>query len=671
MKKTIFMLVALSVLSVACTKEPMLSPEQQTLQNKLVGSTHGECEAGTILIQVTKTAQKSITEGTLATEALIAELSDATIEPVFPISTRDDRTAVKHNLDRWYSIKFDSSLSLESVAKILAVNEMIYSIEYNSLVKKVDTGISIENTVGLMTKAAGSPAMPFNDPELGVQWNLINTGDPSISETAVEGADVGVKDAWRLTAGDPRIIVAVFDQGVKYDHEDLAANMWTNPMENNGSRGKDDDNNEYVDDIHGYNFIENTGELSYSTSNKGGDHGTHVAGTIAATNNNGKGISSIAGGSGIGDGVRIMSCQIFDAGGQKAGRSTVAKAFHYAAKHGACIAQCSYGEDGEEKMNGMTIKDKYQSDEDYRTRNSIEHEALMFFLDPKNSNCDALESNIAVFSAGNFNKAASLYPGALKGCISVTAICPDFLPGGYSNYGAGCDIAAPGGDIVQGDNKAPCMILSTGCGGSDFVKEDTYAYKYGTSMACPHISGVLALGMSYALKIGKHFSRQDFISRLLTSSVNIDQYMLPGLTKLYYNTSTKSYNPIDVTKKKGKMGTGTVNAWNFLMALEGTPTIMTRTGEKLTINLSEYLGGDYVNVGYSLSIDEATMEALGIETIPATNNGTIEITCTKSGAGKIRFNSSVGAEGQISGLDFFKEISIVSRKSLASNGGWL
>ena len=190
-------------------------------------------------------------------------------------------------------------------------------------------------------------------------------------------------------------------------------------------------------------------------------------------------------------------------------------------------------------------------------------------------------------------------------------------------------------------------------------------------MACPHISGVLALGMSYALKIGKHFSRQDFISRLLTSSVNIDQYMLPGLTKLYYNTSTKSYNPIDVTKKKGKMGTGTVNAWNFLMALEGTPTIMTRTGEKLTINLSEYLGGDYVNVGYSLSIDEATMEALGIETIPATNNGTIEITCTKSGAGKIRFNSSVGAEGQISGLDFFKEISIVSRKSLASNGGWL
>lgn len=151
----------------------------------------------------------------------------------------------------------------------------------------------------------------------------------------------------------------------------------------------------------------------------------------------------------------------------------------------------------------------------------------------------------------------SLYPGAFKECISVTAICNDFLPGGYSNYGAGCDIAAPGGDLtgdaLTDNGGAECMVLSTGINPNGQM---SYIYKHGTSMACPHVTGVIALGASYALKIGK-------------------------------------------------IGTGAVGAWKFLMSLEGTTSFMAVPNQKLTINVAKYIGE-----GYSLEIDAEDAEAL-------------------------------------------------------------
>ena len=351
-----------------------------------------------------------------------------------------------------------------------------------------------------------------------------------------------------------------------------------------------------------------------------------------------------------------MSCQIFNENGGKTSSSKIAKAFQYAAEHGACVAQCSYGESTENIL----------SDEEYRTAHSVEYDALQYFLDPENANCEALETNIAVFASGNYNNPASLYPGALKECISVTAICPDLLPGGYSNYGAGCDIAAPGGDIIKNESEAPCMILSTGIGKNG---QATYIYKYGTSMACPHVSGVVALGMSYALKIGKKFSRQDFISRLLASAQDIDAALTGSTMKLRVEGS--SYVETDVFPKKKKMGTGTVNAWNFLMALEGTPTFIAQTGKEISINLADCIGETYGNFEYVASIDDASKASLGIATDPVITDGIMKVTCTKSGAGKIRLTSSVGGQEQIPGLDFFVEISIVSRSNVASNGGWL
>ena len=641
MKKILFMLTTAGILASSCVQETALSPDQQFLQTKLVGDTSNEYVEGTLLVKLTKDAQQQVGEGLFDLSSLTDGIKGASVSPLFTPNSKKAVLAAKHGLDRWYSVQFDTNSDPNTIVEKLSAHDAVQYIEYNSLIERVTSDLSVEYTPSLATKASSS-ALPFNDPMLNKQWDMINTGDKSISATAVEGADVGVKDAWQLTAGDPRVIVAIFDQGVAVGHPDLKANLWVNPGESSSVNAVDDDNNGYVDDINGYNFAENKGRPS---AKYGADHGTHIAGTIAAVNNNGEGISSIAGGTGNGDGVRIMSCQIFDGNGGKASKASVAKAW--------------------KKWQGEAKG--FASEAEYNAEFSVESDALAYFLDPDNCNCEALETNIAVFASGNYNKSASLFPGALDGVISVTAFGPDFLPGGYSNYGAGCDIAAPGGDIIEGNANAPCMILSTGySSGGEF----SYVYKYGTSMACPHVSGVVALGMSYALKLGKKFSKEDFISRLLTSANNIDALLTKSTMKLMVEGN--QYVSVDVFPKKGKMGVGAVDAWKFLMALEGTPTYLTSPGETLKINVAECIGETAATCGYTLKVSQETQKALGLDTWGIrTVNGTIELICTKVGAGKIRFNSSIGGYQEIPGLDFYKEISIVSRPSVAKNGGWL
>ena len=655
MKRLFIILVAAAVCFPSCLNEENgIGNGQKETPAKLVGNPFGAKEEGTLLVKLSESATTALSDGTLDTECLLGGLEEASIAPVFSGESNG-------NLSRWHKVSFNNGISVETAAGIMAEQENVTAIQYNSILVPVHSSESVEYTAGATTRSAASQDFPFNDFYLKDQWDMINGG--TVTEGAVAGADVNVKDAWRLTAGDPRVIVAILDQGIAVKHSDLKNSIWNNMAEVNGVAGEDDDNNGFIDDKNGYNFTDDNAILTYGYNS---DHGTHIAGTIAATNNNGIGVSSIAGGSGKGDGVRLMSCQTFNKSGESYSE-WVAKAFKYAADNGACIAQCSYGYSEMDGMSSAQIKEWMDS--------SIEYEALQYFLNPVNANCEALETNIAVYSAGNFNEPHSLYPGAFKECISVTAFCPDFLPGGYSNYGAGCDISAPGGDIVEGKSDAPCMILSTGIGPNGQM---TYIYKYGTSMACPHVSGVVALGASYALKIGRKFSREEFVSRLLGSAHEIDSYQNGSANKLwvrtYYDANAalpgwkSEYLNTDVFAKKGKMGTGAVDAWNFLMALEGTPSFMTTPGQKLTIDVAEHIGE-----GYSLEIDAEDSEALGIEGSPEVKDGILEVTCSKIGSGKIRFKASVGKDenGVIPELDYYKSVSIVSRPAVAANGGWL
>lgn len=651
MKKILIPMMALAILTTSCIKDEFGSDRPtDNLSAKLTGDTDGEILGGSLLVRM------DVPEGT-DVASLLEGTGVKEVVPALKVMPKNIKVAQKYGLLQWYELKFDESVRPQEIAGKVAAEPAVRAVQYNSVLERVGSDMNIEADMTAMTKAGGD--LPFNDPMLSDQWNLINTGDKAIAATAVAGADVGVKDAWSLCAGDPRIVVAVFDEGVRVSHDDLKDAMWVNPGET--SNGKDDDNNGYADDINGYNFAEGKSRPSASY---GHDHGTHVAGTIAAVNNNGKGVSSIAGGTGNKDGVRIMSCQIFKEGSKTADQ-TVAEAFIYAADNGACIAQCSYG-----SVGGSILSDSdYINGIEGKTQPaSFEHAALQYFMDPENSNCDALETNIAVFAAGNDSGPASSYPGALPFCISVTAFGPDFLPGGYSNRGPGCDIAAPGGDPWLApvlSNEAPCMVLSTGItsgGGAGYV------YKYGTSMACPHVSGVVALGMSYALQLGRKFTREEFTSMLLTSVNDIDGRLGSGSKK--YGDGT-----FDLSSYKGRMGTGAVDAYRFLTAIEGIPSIQVKTGEKVTIDLSGYLGGTAGNFEFAVSVDTKARESLGLASDPVIKNGKLELTCSKVGGGRIRLSSSVGKDSSredgISGLDFSREVSIISRPFVSDNGGWL
>ena len=536
----------------------------------------------------------------------------------------------------------------------------------------------------------------FDDPYADLQWNLVNDG--TIAPEAMSGADVNVRDAWNLTAGDPDVVVAVFDDAVNYGHEDLKDAVWRNEKEISGTDGLDDDGNGFIDDLYGFNFVQciqisdaltedklNNGTAVSGIKGKGLDfytgmgHGTHVAGIVGATNGNGKGVSSIAGGSGNGDGVRLMSCQIFQGTGNNAKNATDAQcamAYIYAADNGACIAQCSYGQG-----NVITSDSDYINGKAGVMGSRLENLALQYFLDPENSNHGSLEGNIAVFAAGNHQSAYSSYPGALSYVLSVTAFGYDFQPAGYTNYGPGCKIAAPGGEWKGIPNDYSGMVLSTGVSAKTNpypgvitdkgTENKNYTYMQGTSMACPHVSGVIALGLSYAGKIGKRFTRAEFTSLLLTSVNEIDQFN-SGKNQMYYEPFSQHGNTIDMNRFKGKMGTGAVDAWKFLMAIEGTPTLLAQAGKKMSIDISRYCNPDD---DYTITVDQATRTALGLSSDPVIRNGKLEIECSKIGSGKIVLNGKVGKdpdkEDGIGNMSYSRTLSVASRHIGTDNGGWL
>ena len=696
MNKTITALIAAVMILAACTKDfqESVSLQQETFADKLVGGAAGEIVPGSLLVKLDEGTAGKIIDGGFKeiSEELLDGVQAISFKPAIPVTPKNVEVARKYGLHQWFTIEFDTQVKPETVAAKVAKSSMVRSVQYNRFIQPVRTGEVQPFVPQPQTRAEGDSGFPFNDPFTAHQWNLYNDGSVKGS---VAGADVGVKDAWRLTGGDPSVVVAVFDCAVAYRHEDLADAVWKNQGEMDGESGVDDDGNGFIDDKYGFNFvncfaIDNdyvNGKLEGNAqtavkgqplnSNKGTGHGTHVAGIIGATNGNGKGVSSIAGGTGNGDGVRLMTCQIYE-GSSYCVDSQAAAAFIYAADNGACIAQCSYGH-----YNIITSDSDYINGNGEVDGSPLENAALRYFLDPANSNHESLEGNIAVFASGNHSNPYSAYPGALPYVLSVTAFGNNYLPGGYTNYGPGCKIAAPGGEYgnIKGDYSG--MILSTGVSaaatqspGVETEKGENrnYVYMQGTSMACPHVSGVVALGISYAKKLGKKFTREEMTSLLLSSVNDIDSFNKGG-TREFLKTNTdgtKETVQIDMNRYKGQMGTGAVDAWKFLMAIEGTPSVMVQAGEKSRIDLSGYCNP---SLSYEISVDEASSSSLGLSAAPVINDGFLEIECSKIGAGKIVLSSAVGKDTEredgIGEMAYTREISIVSRPYVAKNGGWL
>ena len=662
-RKIVSALFAAAVLFSACSRadEGLLTGAQEEVKTAYatkVVNTPEEADENSLLVVLEESAAQTLAQGG-TDEALAALCEEVGVRKMERLFVSDNELARSKGLHRWYLISFDGPKNPQLMAQNFAELSAVSYVQFNTKVYRnyVSEGTSYHYT----PKGFGDFNVPFNDPLLSDQWHYINYCDLSVAQTSREGADVNVKDAWRLCAGDPDIIVAICDEGVKYTHPDLAANMWVNEDEIPGN-GIDDDNNGYVDDIHGWNFLSTEDYPKVISWGETGDrgHGTHVAGTVAAVNNNGIGVGGVAGGSGKGDGVRLMSCQVFS-GNSSATIAARAKAYEYAANNGACIIQCSFG------LPGGNVT----SDAVFDVAYNVERAGIEYFVNYRQA-YSPVDRNFAIYATGNDGYHLAGYPAAHRDIIGVSSFGPDFLPAVYTNYGPGTNISAPGGDasINMTAESDRATILSTVPSDSPAYDTD-YGYMQGTSMACPHVSGVVALGLAYAKKLGKNFTYDEFLAMIYASVNNLDYYI---------ETSKKKSNGMDfdLTKYWQKMGTGAIDTWRLYMQIEGTPTLVAKTGELSKLGLGEYFGGAAANLtSLSVEVSDEAREALGIVGNPEIKNGKLNIECTKVGSAKVVVKAIAGGDvlaedGNMGGSAFTKEISVLSREvAVAKNGGWL
>ena len=456
------------------------------LQQKLSGfSTGKEILAGDTGFVIT---------GHAAIDDLNSRFGVRSIKPIFAglynTGSRTMQFAERHQawgFHLWYELKLEERADvIAAVKRFEALAEIqIAEPEYKKeLYTSIPTGNSERKDDGgdLSIIQSWVP----NDIRLNEQWHYHNTGQQGGSP----GKDISLFDAWDIEKGHTSVIVAIIDDGIQFNHPDLAGNMWQN-----------------AEGHYGYDFVNNTSNISP------GSHGTHVAGTVAAVNNNGIGVAGVAGGSGSGDGVRLMSCQVFTSGSSGG--------FHlapiYAADNGAAISQNSWG----------------------YTYSGVYDQVVLDAIDYFNANGGGTVMNggITIFAAGNSNSSGAWYPGYYSGAFSVAATNNQDQKAWYSNYDIWIDISAPGGETNSVSARG---VLSTVTGSS-------YAFYQGTSMACPHASGVAALAISLAYRNGLVLTNNE-------------------LSDLLKNTTDNHYteNPGYV----GQLGTGRLNALAALLEVQ-------------------------------------------------------------------------------------------------------
>lgn len=467
--------------------------------------------AAKLPLSVKGTNRKYVQTGVTPLDRVNQKVKAVSMTRVFPYAGKNEAKHKAFGLDLWYDVHYEASgMKLAQARNLFRSAEGVSYAQRIPLYKPIGGERFLEVSPAAVAKAAkAASTMPFNDPLLNEQWHYNNDGH--IAGTKV-GADANVFKAWETgVTGSKDVLVAIIDGGFQVDHPDLKDNVWINTAELNGKPGVDDDGDGYVDDIYGYNFVINSSNINAHS------HGTHVAGTVGATNNNGIGVCGVAGGSDGKGGVKMMVCQVFDSRASSSADADFGAALVYAADRGASIAQCSWGA-------------SVAGDEDKSVT-----EAVDYFT--KYGGGDKMNGGLCIFAAGNNGEEGDYYPGCLDKVVAVGSMAPDGSVAYYSNRGKWVDVTAPGG---LEDNGQQYGVLST-------LPNSTYGYNEGTSMACPHVSGIAALILS---KYGNKQFSNETLRTLLTTSVN-DLY---------------TQNP----EYEGLMGSGYIDAYKALQGKEGS-----------------------------------------------------------------------------------------------------
>lgn len=361
------------------------------------------------------------------------------------------------DLADWYKIRFSATQDILSVADAYRQEPDVEEVQLIGI-----------HAVSLVP----------NDGNFSSQWHLDQTEDH----------DVDAPEAWDLEVGNPGVIVAVLDTGVRYFHKDLGGsqasyshpenaegNMWINDAEKEGAVDIDDDGNGYIDDWIGWDFVNHTtscwsGEDCLDADNDPRDfngHGTHCAGIIGAITNNGYATAGLAGGwgsgglSGAADGVRIMALRVGWSDsyrGQEVGyvrMDYAAEALRYASDNGARIASCSWGASD---TGGIGA-------------------AIDYYLE---------NGGVIFKAAGNDNITVADDVCQRDDVICVAATDDSDCKSDFSNYGTWVDFSAPGSDILSSYHM------------HDDPAGDYVAYMSGTSMATPLAASAAALIWSQA-----------------------------------------------------------------------------------------------------------------------------------------------------------------------------